>query len=158
MLRFAFLSLCLAASVVAAPPTILVTNDGQRSTLTYSYDAANVADLPPPVGQVDAWADTDHPNIVVLGVPAEVHTRRHGSVSVLEPTTGMVTIIGYHYARKALLEGKQPPSLTKGITTPVIAKLEEQYDEAVAESIAIIQTRSTPTSAAAALLSAMPQE
>ena len=145
LLHVIIASLFLGSTLEAAPPSVSVTWDSGRATITYSYDAADVSAQPPPLMPVPEWAGALNPVLMFLAVPDALSTQDHGSVSLLDPTSGVITIVGLGMARRSLKAGQVPPALADGMRLKITEKLRQEYDRSVADSLDVEHNKSTPT-------------
>lgn len=143
MTRFAFLFLFLASVAQAADPAVSVVNVAGRNTITIEYDADSVEAPPPPLLPVAEWSGTANPVLLALPVPGDLDTE-HGSVPLLDPSSGVIALVGVGMARRSVLSGQAPPTLVDGVRSKIRDKLRDEYAATVSDWMYVQRAGSTP--------------
>lgn len=156
MNRLAFLGIILlASSALALPPAATVTHALGRTTITVSYDAADIAEPPPPLLPVAAWVGGEHPVLLTLPVPGTLDTE-HGSVPLLDPTSGVIRVVAAGMARRAIRSGQPAPVMVDGIRAKIRDKLRDEYSGAVSDWMYLQRSNSTPAAVVDGLVADTP--
>lgn len=148
ILALALFTLGYASAAIAAPPVVSVTHANGRNRIVVEYDAVDLATQPPPLLPVPEWSGLPDPVLFMLTVPDSLDTADHGSVSLLDPTSGAVRVVAAGMFRRAVYEGSAPPTMQAGMRAKIREKLASEYDAAVTAWMFTARAESTPEAVA----------
>lgn len=158
-MRISFLyiicALVLAGATLAADPVAYVSHDAGRNTLTIEYDAPSVLVPPPSLLSVEQWLETTNPILFSLATPATLDTE-HGSVSLLDPTSGAIKVVSVGMGRRSVLAGHPPPAFAAGASEKIRDKLRDEYSASVSDWMYLQRTHSTPAAVVQGLVADTP--